>query len=250
MTEQLLQVAVVWLTQMSLFGPPEGGPEPKPPIGQLVRLNVLITVKAASNPSERYGETVCVAGLSTDLQRRGWIRLYPINFRELASDDRFRKYDVVTVNAKPNPQDQRRESFRPIMETMVTDRHLEPWKPRRALLDEYVEDSMCRLNRAAQANANAQSLALVRPRTVDGLVVEAHPGWTPDEQRKIDVYITSPTCSAAPTARRSSHPGSVRATGITAMNLAAAATGKASWTGNWWLSSGVWSARATMSCAA
>jgi hypothetical protein len=45
-------------------------------------------VKAAPQLSERYGETVCVAALSTDLQRRGWIRLYPINFRELASDDR------------------------------------------------------------------------------------------------------------------------------------------------------------------
>jgi hypothetical protein len=67
------------------------------------------------------------------------------------------------MTAKPNPQDQRRESFRPVMDTMVTERHLEPWKPRRDLLDEYVEDSMCRLNRDARADANAQSLALVRP---------------------------------------------------------------------------------------
>jgi hypothetical protein len=177
---------------MSLFGPPEGGPNPKPPSDQLVPLNVLITVKAAPHPSERYGETVCVAGLSIDLQRRGWIRLYPINFRELASDDRFRKYDVVTVTARPNPQDQRRESFRPMLDTMVTERHLEPWRPRRALLDEHVQDSMCRLNRDARADANAQSLALIRPRSVDGLDVESHPGWTADEQRKIDAYMRQP----------------------------------------------------------
>lgn len=155
-------------------------------------METLITVKAAPQPSERYGETVCVAGLSTDLQRRGWIRLYPINFRELASDDRFRKYDVVTLTAKPNSQDQRRESFRPVMDTMATERHLDPWKSRRDLLDEYVEDSMCRLNHEARADANAQSLALVRPRTVDGLDVELHPGWTADEQRKIDAYMRQP----------------------------------------------------------
>lgn len=180
------------MTQLSLFSPTEGGPDPKPPSGLTVRLHMLITVKAAPQPSERYGETVCVAGLSVDFERRGWIRLYPINFRELASDDRFRKYDVVTVDARPNPQDQRRESFRPVMDSMVTERHLAAWKPRRGLLDEYVEDSMCHLYRDARADANAQSLALVRPRTVDGLIVEPHPGWTADEQRKIDAYVRQP----------------------------------------------------------
>jgi hypothetical protein len=33
------------------------------------------------------------------------------------------------------------------------------------------------------------SLALVRPRTVDGLEVEVHPGWTRAEQSKIDAYV-------------------------------------------------------------
>jgi hypothetical protein len=180
------------VTQLSLFGPREEGPEPKPVSDQTVELRLLITVKAAPNPSERYGETVCVAGLSADLQRRGWIRLYPINFRELASDDRFRKYDLVTVMAKPARQDQRRESFRPLMDTMVVHRFLPPWKDRRGLLDPYVEDSMCRRYRAACDDANAPSLALIRPRKVDGLDVETHPGWTPDEQRKIDAYMRQP----------------------------------------------------------
>ncbi|SDT80696.1 hypothetical protein SAMN04489716_9317 [Actinoplanes derwentensis] len=35
---------------------------------------------------------------------------------------------------------------------------------------------MRRLNRAARADANAPSLALVGPRRVDGLDVEPHPG--------------------------------------------------------------------------
>jgi hypothetical protein len=40
------------------------------------RLQLLVTVKAAPNPSTNYGETVCVAGISTDLADPGWIRLY------------------------------------------------------------------------------------------------------------------------------------------------------------------------------
>lgn len=45
-------------------------------------MRVLITVKAAPNPSATYGETVCVAGLRLDLDAAGWVRHYPINFRE------------------------------------------------------------------------------------------------------------------------------------------------------------------------
>jgi hypothetical protein len=173
-----------------MFGPSEDGPAAKPLSDRLVRLRVLVTVKAAPNPSERYGETVCVAGISADLACPGWIRLYPINYRELASDDRFRKYDIVTVDAKPARQDQRRESWKPLIDTMVRERHLDGWHRRRGLVDPYVEDSMCRLNRAAQANANAQSLALVRPLEVGGLDIEPHPGWTAAEQSKIDAYVS------------------------------------------------------------
>jgi hypothetical protein len=177
------------VAQMSLFGPSENGPRAKPISDQTVSLRVLITVKAAPNPSETYGETVCVAGLSVDLQRHGWIRLYPINFRALASDDRFRKYDIVSVDAKPARQDQRRESWRPIMDTLVNERHLPPWNPRKAWLDPYIEDSMCRLNRDAKTNPNAQSLALIHVQDVSGIVIEPHPGWTKEELRKIDAYV-------------------------------------------------------------
>src|SRR5689334_6880643 len=52
-----------------------------------VRLRMLVTAKAAPNPSERYGETVCVSGLSTDPERPGWVRLYPINYHDLGSND-------------------------------------------------------------------------------------------------------------------------------------------------------------------
>ncbi|MFC4107124.1 hypothetical protein [Micromonospora zhanjiangensis] len=175
---------------MDLFGPPEREPAPKPASDQVVRLEVLVTVKAAPNPSEKYGETVCVAGVSTDLRRPGWVRLYPINFRELSSDENFRKYDVISVDATPARQDQRRESWRPRMTSMVRLRHLEPWKHRRAWLDQYVEDSMCRLNQDARIDANAKSLSLVRPREVGGLTIKPHPGWTPDEQRRIDAYVS------------------------------------------------------------
>ena len=97
--------------EQSLFAPEPGAVPAKPACRQRIRMRALITVKAAPNPSERYGKTVCVAGLRLDPEHAGWVRLYPINFRELESDSRFRKYDVVSVTARPSPGDPRAESW-------------------------------------------------------------------------------------------------------------------------------------------
>jgi hypothetical protein len=178
------------MDELSLFAP-EPGTAPAKPIGDRpVRMRMLVTVKAAPNPSERYGETVCVAGLRLDLGNPGWVRLYPINFRELDSDSSFRKYDVVSVTARPNIGDPRAESWRPLMETLTVEGHLPPWPRRQAYVSDYIEDSMCALSSAVRDNPPARSLAAIRPRQVLALDIEPHPGWTPGEQAKIDHYVS------------------------------------------------------------
>lgn len=152
-------------------------------------MRVLITVKAAPNPSEQYGETVCVAGLRLDPDQGGWVRLYPVNFRELDSESRFRKYDVVSVVAVPNFRDPRAESWRPQIGTLAVERHLPPWRPRQVHIDDYVTGSMCELIAAARQSAAARSLAAIRPRRVLGLDIEPHGSWTAEEQRKISRYM-------------------------------------------------------------
>lgn len=79
------------------------GPDPKPPGDRPAKMQVLVTVKAAPNPSETYGETVCVAGVRADVAHPGFVRLYPINFRDLDSDDRFGKYQIITLEATLAP---------------------------------------------------------------------------------------------------------------------------------------------------
>jgi hypothetical protein len=90
------------MEQLSLFAPEAGSVPTKRPGDQPERMTVMITVKAAPNPSERYGETVCVAGIRLDPEKAGWVRLYPVNFRELDSDRKFKKYDLVT--SRPSPR--------------------------------------------------------------------------------------------------------------------------------------------------
>jgi hypothetical protein len=177
------------VTQMPLFGQPPSEPEAKPTGDQVVRLQVLVTVKAAPNPSDKYGETVCVAGLSVDPVRPGWIRLYPINFRELGDDASFSKYDIVSINAVPARQDSRRESWRPQMHTLQVEGHLKDWHHRRPWLEPAISfTTMCRLHRGA--TMESPSLALVRPKHVTAFKITRFPGWTPEQQAKIDKYVS------------------------------------------------------------
>jgi hypothetical protein len=168
------------------FFDPSLTPAPKPRIPR--RLRVLITVKAAPNPSSTYGETVCVAGISTDLAEPGWLRLYPINFRDLASDGQFQKYELIEVDATPASTDPRAESWKPVMSTLTRGASLPPWAKRRPVVDPYIEPSMCEIN-AGSLLSGARSLAAIQVADVSDFVVTDHPGWTKAEQAKIDSYV-------------------------------------------------------------
>jgi len=74
-------------------------------------LKVLITVKTYPIPSSKYDELVCTAGVT---ETGDFIRLYPINFRDLPFSQQYRKYQWMEVEAtKHTGRDSRKESYRP-----------------------------------------------------------------------------------------------------------------------------------------
>ncbi|MBM0231436.1 hypothetical protein JNW91_05915 [Micromonospora sp. STR1_7] len=181
---------VVPLEQLPLWGPStDEDSRPKPVLARPATLRLLITVKAAPNPSARYGETVCVGALGMDPPWTGWIRLYPVHYRDLDDDGKFHKYDIIHVDALPASQDQRRESWKPIVDTMTTERHIASRQSRRNLLDPLVEDSMCWLNKQARDDRSARSIALIRVADISSLQVKRHPGWSAEDRKKIAGYL-------------------------------------------------------------
>ena len=79
--------------------------------GHTKRLKVLITVKTYPIPSSQYDELVCTAGVTED---GDFIRLYPINFRDLPFSQQYRKYQWIEVTVtKHIGRDARKESYRP-----------------------------------------------------------------------------------------------------------------------------------------
>jgi len=79
---------------------------------------VLITVKTYPSLSAKYGELVCTAGF---LEDGIWIRLYPIPFRKLKYDEKYKKYQWIELDIVKNNKDFRPESFRPAtIDTPIT----------------------------------------------------------------------------------------------------------------------------------
>ncbi len=149
------------------------------------RARVLVTVKATPQPSEKYGDTSCVAGIRLDGGHPTWIRLYPIAFRWLDGASQFRKYDIIDLEVRRRDADTRRESYSPTQDSWTVVDHLPPWKARHEIVAAMEPTSTCGLIRAARTDVSATSLGLVYPRSLDGLVFEPHGSWSSEQITKM-----------------------------------------------------------------
>lgn len=148
------------------------------------KARVLITVKTSPQPSTKYKDIVCTAGVRLDGGRPRWVRLYPIPFRYLETDHQFTKYDVIEVEIRRRHEDSRKESYSPDWSSVRKVDHLDPWKRRFDALRELPLTNTCELSAAAKLDHAAPSLGLGGVTDVSGLHFEQHPGWN-DKQRSI-----------------------------------------------------------------
>ena len=157
------------------------------------RARVLITVKTYPNPSAKYAETVCVAGVRLDREQPEWIRLYPARFRNVEEGAQFEKYEIIEVNVQPHgTADSRIESFRPDQQSIehiqVVDAQ-QDWAKRRDLIGTLRgATTTCGLITAATAGSMsdpAPSLGLIKPAITNVKVTPGKP-WSEDQLHKIE----------------------------------------------------------------
>ncbi len=138
---------------------------------------ILVTVRAYPEPSQKYRETSCVAGITRDGLPR---RLHPIPYRMLSQANQFRKYDIVELRVKKS-DDPRPESFRVDLDRPFPVRsHLDPtdgWRERDRWVDAFRAPSLEAIT--ITDVRTSRSLAHIRPRQVDRRVIEptAEPDW-------------------------------------------------------------------------
>lgn len=149
------------------------------------RARVLITVKTTPSPSEKYGDTVCVAGVRLDRGAPEWIRLYPIAFRWLDGSSQFKVYDVIDIDVSRRHQDTRSESYSPVEASWQFVEHYDPWKRRAEVIEQLPHTTTCDLIRAAAGDHRAPSLGLVKPLEILDLKFEQHRPWTDAEIDKM-----------------------------------------------------------------
>ena len=127
---------------------------------------MLVVVKAYPNPSGKYFESSCVAGIRTDTETPAWVRLYPVPFRMLESNKQFKKYQFLSLQAKRG-SDTRPESLRPNNDTLTPGDWLDSskaWSKRKAFVEPLVVESMCEIQRRREVDRT--SLGAFRPAAV------------------------------------------------------------------------------------
>ena len=77
-------------------------------VADWISKKVLVTVRTYPSPAWRGVEVSCTAGITNEGE---WIRLYPIPYRFLSPDRRFKKYQWIELNVKKG-SDPRPESYR------------------------------------------------------------------------------------------------------------------------------------------
>lgn len=156
-------------------------------------VTALITVKAYPVIGSKTGEAVCVAGIRLDTPEPTWIRLFPVPFRQLAEDKRFKKFQIVQLRAqRRHGADRRPESLHPDLDSMrlgeVIDTQNGTWARRWSLLgDRAGEVTMCELLMGARTSGQASpSLGLVKPAEVTDVTVTTNPAYAPATQTVVE----------------------------------------------------------------
>lgn len=146
------------------------------------RIRLVVTVKAYPTASVKYGEAVCVAGIRTDTRDPKWVRLYPVDFRDLPFDKQFKKWSEIEIDVSES-SDTRPESLRPDTTSITVVRDLgtaRRWADRRPLVEPLLVESMCAARERQRLDGT--SLAAFRPASVIDVAIEPEPDdWTPQQ---------------------------------------------------------------------
>jgi hypothetical protein len=146
---------------------------------------VLITVRTYPTPAKSGIEVSCTAGVTDDGK---WIRLFPVPYRFLDNDKRFRKYQWISVDVtksgdpRPESYHLNRDSINIISEPISTEGN---WHLRKQLVLPLVSPSLCYLQKE-QHNNGYPTLGMFKPKQITKLLIETDEfEWTEAELAKL-----------------------------------------------------------------
>lgn len=139
---------------------------------------VFITVKTYPTLSKKYDELVCTAGILDDGK---WVRIYPLPFRQLEDEQRYKKYQWIELSIIKNTGDNRPESYRVVdpdeieLGECIDTKRDKDWIERKSII--FNKNNPIYRNLAELINkankTNELSLAVFKPQKILDFVVEA-----------------------------------------------------------------------------
>lgn len=153
-------------------------------------MKVLITVKTYPAISVKYGETVCTAGITEEGK---WIRIYPLPFRKIDYNNRFKKYEWIELELIRNTKDFRPESYRPKnFQNIQSLGEIKPdgntWEERRKFVLKNVYTNLSTLIRDAKDKSKIISLAVFKPNKIlDFKIEEVSRNWDTKKVRALEM---------------------------------------------------------------
>ncbi len=135
---------------------------------------VFITVKTYPTLSKKYDELVCTAGILDD---GSWVRIYPLPFRKLDYENRYKKYQWLEAPLVKNESDPRPESYKiqditkvKLIGDVVGTQ--DSWHERKKIIfaKNPVFNDLTEL--IEKANNNDLSLAIFKPKEIQSFIIE------------------------------------------------------------------------------
>jgi len=131
----------------------------------------LIVVRTYPLPATPGVEVSCTAAITDDGK---WLRLYPVPYRFLDNDKKFRKYQWIEVDVTKSSSDARVESYNPDVDSIkILSEPLDTanqWRSRKNVVLPLKSHCLCCLK--AQRDENGYpTLGLVRPKSIGRLMI-------------------------------------------------------------------------------
>jgi hypothetical protein len=160
------------------------------------RKKALIVVRTYPTPAKKHIEVSCTAAIT---DQNEWLRLFPVPYRFLDHDQRFRKYQWVNVTVE-KASDARIESYKLapdgieiITEPLSTANN---WIERKKVVFPLRAHCLCCL-KAQRDQHGTPTLGLFKPRRIKRLILQASEAqWT---QEQLEILRQQTMFSRAPT---------------------------------------------------
>ncbi len=116
-----------------------------------------------------------------------WVRLFPLDYRGLVYAQRFKKNEVIEVDASKSQKDSRPESFTPVLDSITVGEFVDTdggtWRRRLPFFDAIADESMCEIQR--RQKTERKSLGVFRPMEVTDLKVTSAEKGFAESQRAL-----------------------------------------------------------------